>query len=838
MSEFIEKLSSRALASEGYKIASNELFRSYLYKMVGEKAELDKTHVQQLISVAQYLYKLDDSKFRKEGAAILSMLIDVCGNTYPEIIGIANKVFSNAGDFPNIKLIEKNYPALNFRYSFYSEAEMDFRQELNTVDELNFPLTDFQRKLWENLASDEDVITVAPTSAGKTHIILNYLMKRIIESDGAFAAIIVPTRALITEVSSKLYEIVQEQKYEKEIDICTVPQDHGYSDKTLFVMTQERLFDVLQSGDISFNFLFIDEAHNITDDSRGVLLHLTIEKLLEDSFPQVIVSMPSASYQDSFSTVFEDVEFKKEITSFSPVAKIIMEVKPEGRDLIIKRFNTGNMLRIKKGFKGTRFSDVVLKLGQGHSNIIYRNQTDHCENIAKAIADEIEEFDVTKELEEAADYVEEFIHHDFTLASNLRKGVAFHYGPLPSSLRVMIENLVKEDQVRYVACTSTLAEGVNLPAKNLFLNNPMQPVIWQASEKLDEVKINNITGRAGRMLEHFAGNIFIVEPEKWQVKDYFDEKQNEEEKIPTYFKALNEELFSVLQALNGTYPHDGQDHYKFYTIANKLIKEVAAGKLDKTLNAPELELNENDIKRLIANVQDANNSLKIAPFTLEANPTIGYIQQNKLFKFLNEEEELKGWLLPHPKSSNLYEVLLKVCEKLALFGVYTPTGEYYMSYMCVITAKWIMGDSLKSIITEQIEWANAQKENEEDEVNPNKAVRDIIKVINNDIRFRMANALRCYQVLLSNVIALKGLELSSTKLHSYIEIGASDDRMIALINFGLSREAAKEINEKLNENIKIESLHNLLDLQASGALQAIHPITKKELLSIGKNNQA
>ncbi|MCW8863589.1 MAG: DEAD/DEAH box helicase [Colwellia sp.] len=836
MSEFIGKLSSRALASEGYEIATNELFRAYVYKIVGDKAEIDKAHVRQLISVAQYLYKVNDSKFRKEGAAILSMLIDVCGDMYPEIIAIANKVFSNAGDFPNIKLIERNYPDLNFRYSFFSEAEMDFRQELNTVDELNFPLTDFQRTLWENLVSDEDVITVAPTSAGKTHIILSYLMRRVIESEGAFAAVIVPTRALITEVSSKLYEIAQEQKYEKEVEICTVPQDHGYADKTFFVMTQERLFDVLQSGDISFNFLFIDEAHNITDDSRGVLLHLTIEKLLEDSFPQVIVSMPSANYQDSFSTVFENVDFKKEITAFSPVAKIIIEVKPEGRELVISRFNTNNKLRISKGFTGTKFSDVVIKLGQGHSNIIYRNQTDHCENIAKDIANKIEKFEVTAELEEAADYVEEFIHNDFTLASNLRKGVAFHYGPLPSSLRVMIENLVKEDQVKYVACTSTLAEGVNLPAKNLFLNNPMQPMMWQASEKLNEVKINNITGRAGRMLEHFAGNIFIVEPEKWQVKDYFEEAQNEEEKIPTYFKALNEEFSSVLQALNGTYPHDGQDHYKFYTIANKLIKEVAAGKLEKTLDAPELELSESNMKLLMANVQDANDSLQIAPFTLEANPTIGYIQQNKLFKFLNEENDLKDWILPHPKSASLYDALLKVCEKLELFGVYTPTGEYYMSYMCLITVKWVKGDSLKSIITEQIEWANEQKENEEDEVNPNKAVRDVIKVINNDIRFRMANALRCYQVLLSNVIALKGLELSSTKLHSYIEVGASDDRMITLINLGLSREAAKEINENLSENISVDSLRNLLDLLENGLLKGIHPITKKELLSIGNNN--
>ncbi|EWH08094.1 hypothetical protein DS2_19126 [Catenovulum agarivorans DS-2] len=752
-----------------------------------------------------------------------------------QIIAIAKKVFSNAGDFPNIKLIDKNYPSLSFKYNFYSEAEMDFRQELNTVEDLNFPLTDFQRSLWENLIADEDVITVAPTSAGKTHIILSYLVRRIMDSDGAFAAIIVPTRALISEVANKLYEIAKEHNFDQQIEICTVPKDNTYANKTFFVMTQERLFDALQTGDLTFNYLFIDEAHNITDESRGVLLHLTIDKLLETSdYPQVIISMPSASYQDSFSTVFDGVEFTKEITSVSPVAKILMEVRPVGRNLTIQRLNTEDKIEIPKGFNGKHLSDIAIKLGQGHCNIIYRNQTDHCEVIARNIAEKIEFFNTTNELEEAADYVEEFIHDRFTLASNLRKGVAFHYGPLPSSLRVMIENLVKEEQIKFVACTSTLAEGVNLPAKNLFLFKPMQSAGMGAPERLDDVKVNNITGRAGRMLEHFAGNVFIVEPEEWQVQDYFEEVDTDEQKIPTFFKALNEELEHVYLALKGQYAHDAEEQYKFYTIANKLIKELAEGNIDRTLEANELELDPEDVESLHMAVKNAYKSLLVAPFTLEASPTIGYIQQNKLFKFLNDTTNLNEWVLPHPKSKDLYKVLVKVCEKLTEFGVFTPTGDYQMTYMGVIATKWVQGGSLKDIITEQLEWMENHKKKETDLVNPNKAVRDVIKVINNDIRFRMANALRCYQVLLSNVIKLKKLDLNSIKLHTYIEIGASDERMIDLINIGLSREAAKEVNDKLSANVEIESLHGLLELLKTNKLNSLHPITRKEVLSMSK----
>nr|HCI8824858.1 DEAD/DEAH box helicase [Klebsiella quasipneumoniae] len=195
------------------------------------------------------------------------------------------------------------------------------------------------------------VITVAPTSAGKTHIILNYLVDSVLDSlDGAFAVIVVPTRALITEVSSKIYNLAKERGREKEIEICTIPRDGNFSDKTFFVMTQERLHEVLLRGDINFNYLFIDEAHNISDESRGVLLHLTLEKVLDNGTPQIIIGMPSPQYQNSFTSVFNDIAFKKEITNHSPVSKLIMNVRPKGRNLEIDRLYSADKVVIPKNF--------------------------------------------------------------------------------------------------------------------------------------------------------------------------------------------------------------------------------------------------------------------------------------------------------------------------------------------------------------------------------------------------------------------------------------------------------------------------------------------------------
>ena len=134
------------------------------------------------------------------------------------------------------------------------------------------------------------------------------------------------------------------------------------------------------------------------------------------------------------------------------------------------------------------------------------------------------------------------------------------------------------------------------------------------------------------------------------------------------------------------------------------------------------------------------------------------------------------------------------------------------------------------MITDQIRWdkETSEKQNKSPR-KVNKSVRDIIKVINNDIRFRLSNSLRCYQVLLTNILLSRGSELTSVKLHSFIELGACEERMINLINFGLSRETAKEIHDALPTNEIVNSSAMLLQLYRSGRLDDIHAVTKKEI---------
>ncbi|EHY3152174.1 DEAD/DEAH box helicase, partial [Escherichia coli] len=730
MSDFYIELSERILSSNDFKKCSLELFKCYANYLVGDTYKLDRLLVKKMATASQVFYKTQEEKYLKQGSSILSMLIDTCAEDYPEIVPISDFLFSSVGDFPNVKLLENRFPQISFRHNIFTDSSQSYKKALNNVEELGLVLTDFQRNLWDDLQAGEDVITVAPTSAGKTHIILHYLLSEVINSDGAFAAIVVPTRALITEVSSKIFEMAKERGYEKDIEICTIPKDEVFSDRTFFVMTQERLHEILLRGDIYFDFLFIDEAHNISDEGRGVLLHLTLERILEDSSPQIIIGMPSPQYQNSFSSIFKEVKFTKAITAHSPVSKLIFEVRAKGTNLEISKRGSDDKITLPKKFKNKKLADIVLRLGKNESNIIYRNQTNHCEHIADEIAKRITDYEVNDTLNEASEYIQHFIHDDFTLVENIKKGVAFHYSPLPTSVRILIENLVKEGLIKFISCTSTLAEGVNLPAKNLFMLNPtFKNGLYNKTVRIEDVKINNITGRAGRMLHHFSGNIFLVEPDDWTFKDYFDEDDNKkEEKIPTYYKLINENTNEVLRTLTGFQPDD-EDHSKFYSVANKLIKSYGNGDLDSTFSSPDIKLDDYTINGLKQVIETAYLNLKVPPLILESNPTTGYIQQNKVFEFLTSEIDLNDWSLPYPWSDEFYDRILKIVFKLIELGVFIPSGNYTADYICYIAKKWVQNNSLKDMINSQIEWDknNIVKKNSRDdekEVKINRSVKN------------------------------------------------------------------------------------------------------------------
>ncbi len=90
------------------------------------------------------------------------------------------------------------------------------------------------------------------------------------------------------------------------------------------------------------------------------------------------------------------------------------------------------------------------------------------------------------------------------LAECLRNGVAFHHAELNSEQRQLVEDGFRRGEIRILSSTTTLASGVNLPAKNVFVETMKYDGIRSSNCREALVPISGVdfqqaAGRAGRL---------------------------------------------------------------------------------------------------------------------------------------------------------------------------------------------------------------------------------------------------------------------------------------------------------------------------------------------------
>jgi hypothetical protein len=81
----------------------------------------------------------------------------------------------------------------------------------------------------------------------------------------------------------------------------------------------------------------------------------------------------------------------------------------------------------------------------------------------------------------------------------------------PQIVRAKVEDLLRDKHLRFVCCTSTLLQGVNLPTKNIFVENPKRG----PGQPMTAGDFWNLVGRAGRLAKEFQGNIFCINKANW-----------------------------------------------------------------------------------------------------------------------------------------------------------------------------------------------------------------------------------------------------------------------------------------------------------------------------------
>ncbi|RKJ51386.1 DEAD/DEAH box helicase [bacterium 1XD42-8] len=384
------------------------------------------------------------------------------------------------------------YPYLESKKIYIEEKSLSDEIRISSFRSDNLEKTFMhkqQKQLSNLLMQEKNVIASAPTSFGKSLLIEEIVASQIYKN----IVIIQPTLALLDETRLKL------KKYNRQYKIIVRTSQIPSEDKgNLFLLTAERVmeYDNLPHIDL----LIIDEFYKLSlrrIDERADVLNNAFLKIINNYNSKFYFLGPNIDgITEGFSKRYNTVFFKSQ---FSLVDCNIEDVSG-------KFDNTKSQRSLDKDKLPVLF-DLLDKLGN-EQTLIYCSTPARARRFAKAYYEHLIE-NTCQSIKEVplVEWIEQNISPNWSLAKELRYGIAIHDGSLQKHIGASIIKYFNEGRLRYIFCTSTIIEGVNTSAKNVILYDGKK-----GGKEIDFFDYSNIKGRSGRMMEHYVGRVYNFVP--------------------------------------------------------------------------------------------------------------------------------------------------------------------------------------------------------------------------------------------------------------------------------------------------------------------------------------
>lgn len=759
---------------------------------------------------------------------------------YAVIPFVSQLIMARMGDLPAIRTMNMNNEGSDI-FSFYPSAHNDKLPDASLLDSplfnLKFPeiaikkisnrirvaendilvLTDFQSKVYRLLRRAESVAFSAPTSAGKSYVIYNHIAEQMKRANTFCTVYVVPTKALIAEVQSEINKtIVNLGIKQDEFMIYIGANFLNYDEvlltrKKVFVLTQERLQEMLSNGIVfPVDLLVVDEAQRVKEGGRGIIIEDAVQDLITryPSMQKVFIS-PYINNPEKFQNIFNTQGVIPERTSKSPVAQNFLRVDFKGTMIDVsvvsyelKSRSPQYMIpvhsrKIKSQdspiSRPQRQAWVVANLiGRDDPTLVYCDYRDQCRKTCGYIAKQFGISVISGELQKAIDFMRRYVHEEYYLIDALKNKMGYHYGKLPQFVRFYIRTLFENKEIDILCCTSTLLEGVNLPAKNIVLYDP------KLGKKIamDRLSLLNLAGRAGRLMKDHYGKIYCINQEDWKTKDdVFDDKLEDIESSAE--KDLETSSDMIIAYL--------EDENTIREIKPG-VKTLATSFIMKYLRYGNSEFLQ-DYKRRHPSISDADIE-KIGTQLVKIARRIGRLEKEVIlknrtidprFQYQLYEELLRNGYKPLPCPQNGYidgANLTYIFELIYRIILRQKRWRFYV-YYAVLASKWISQSAYSELVKNKITHGR-KLQNEDHKEFVNRLIDELDDDLEQKLKFDYVRGLKCYVDILTEIAHLQQVDIEICKeFPILLEAGAFDKRVLVLIGIGLSRTVAIEVYEKI-----------------------------------------
>lgn len=376
-----------------------------------------------------------------------------------------------------------------------------------------------QLSLLLELEKYQKIFLSAPTSFGKTSLLLEFIIQH--HESLANVLIIVPTNSLLEELYIKL--ILNNRTFKMNYCISTQPY-FRQGLRNFLIVTPERFLLLYEGCDLSsFNIIIMDETYKIVDsknehisdfiEARSVRFRKVADIIGQTNNRLILLSPFTYELTDSMERYLTRHGIKKIDRKTEYVNKKIYQIVDAES---FKNYFKIKVVGYKKSASISNKTNILLRVLQDDKNIVYVSQ------YAKAY-EIVETLSWTRKVKVTERYLKFIAHlektysiddtYEWKIISALKKGVGIYISPLPRYIKREIINLFEDDVIGTLIVTTSFTEGVNTSASNLIFTSLIN---GPTTNKLSDIDILNVSGRAGRFAQNSIGKVYCITAEVYE----------------------------------------------------------------------------------------------------------------------------------------------------------------------------------------------------------------------------------------------------------------------------------------------------------------------------------